>query len=135
MIVKEDFTICRNPEFTDTDWTGEAKYIISDDSELAVKIEDYINNGIFFKFIEVNGGVDIVETDLPEMSIDSKIDCLKLRLMEIDNKTTRPLRAVVSGEGTEEDNKRLGELEKEAKSLRDELNYLESGEIDETYDI
>lgn len=46
------------------------------------------------------------------------------RLLEIDACTVRPMRAKLAGEGTEEDDSKLVELENEARTLRIELQGL-----------
>ncbi|MEX2444513.1 MAG: hypothetical protein WD492_12970 [Alkalispirochaeta sp.] len=57
---------------------------------------------------------------------DWKKSVFMARLSEIDNETTRPLRAVAAGVDTEYDRQRLTDLENEAASIRAELAALES---------
>ena len=45
-------------------------------------------------------------------------------LADIDAKTTRPLRAILSDVGTKEDKKKLAELEAQAETLRTEFATL-----------
>ena len=45
-------------------------------------------------------------------------------LANIDAKTTRPLRAILSDAGTKEDKEKLAELEAQAETLRTELSSL-----------
>lgn len=45
-------------------------------------------------------------------------------LADIDAKTTRPLRAILSDAGTKEDKEKLAELEAQAETLRTELSSL-----------
>lgn len=53
-----------------------------------------------------------------------KITEIKTRLAVIDIETTRPLRAITSGAGAEEDKTKLKQLETEAAALRNELRKL-----------
>lgn len=46
----------------------------------------------------------------------------------IDRKTTRPLRAILAGIGTDEDREKLAELERQAEEKRAELDKLTAGE-------
>lgn len=49
---------------------------------------------------------------------------IKKTLKELDEKATRPLRAIISGIGTDTDKQFLLDLENEAVSLRNELNEI-----------
>lgn len=48
----------------------------------------------------------------------------------IDRKTTRPLRAILAGIGTDEDREKLAELERQAEEKRAELDKLTGGKHD-----
>lgn len=65
MIVYENKGFMTNSLYPDTDWTGNAKYVVPDDSELAEKIKAAYP---YYDFVEdVEGNlVDIVETERPE---------------------------------------------------------------------
>lgn len=65
MIIYENKGFMTNSLFPDTDWTGEAKYVVPDGSELAEKIKAAYP---YYDFVLDDGGnlVDIVETERPE---------------------------------------------------------------------
>jgi hypothetical protein len=65
---------------------------------------------------------ELVETE--ERKKENEIMKIKGRLSEIDNETIRPLRAKLAGTNTEEDEKKLIDLETEAEKLRNELSIL-----------
>ena len=63
MIVYKDKKFITNSEYPDTDWVGDADYIIPDDSELAEKIKAAYP---YFEFIfDGENIVDIEETERP----------------------------------------------------------------------
>lgn len=95
------------------------KFVIPDDSELAVKIQNIQNP----KFVTDDDGnlVDIVEGDLTN---EQQIQILKQQLNDLDLEAVRPLRAIVAGTATEEDNTRLAAIESLAASLREEIAAL-----------
>ena len=49
---------------------------------------------------------------------------IKETLKSLDEKTTRPLRAILAGKGTDGDKKVLEEIELEVQQLREELQQL-----------
>ena len=63
MIVYKDKKFISNSEYPDTDWVGDADYIIPDDSELAEKIKATYP---YFEFVfDGENLVDIEETERP----------------------------------------------------------------------
>ena len=63
MIVYKDKKFIANSEYPDTDWVGNADYVIPDGSELAEKI---IRAYPYFEFVFNDGNiVDIEETERP----------------------------------------------------------------------
>lgn len=59
-----------------------------------------------------------------------RIEEIKQKLDSLDEKTTRPLRAILSGKGTDSDKKVLEEIELEAQQLREELQAITSNVTD-----
>lgn len=64
-------------------------------------------------------GLDLVKTE-GAIKQERKAEILS-RLQAIDTESVRPLRAKLSGNSTEEDDKKLADLESEAVKLRAEL--------------
>ena len=95
------------------------KFVIPDNSELAVKIQNIQNP----KFVTDDDGnlVDIVEGDPTN---EQQIQILKQQLNDLDLEAVRPLRAIVAGTATEEDNTRLAAIENLAASLREKIAAL-----------
>ena len=61
MILYSDKRFITNSEYPDTDWVGDADYVISDDSELAEKIKQAYP---YFEFVfDGENLVDIEETE------------------------------------------------------------------------
>lgn len=56
---------------------------------------------------------------------ESKKQKIMSELDSIDRKTTRPLRAILSGTGTDEDKLKLEDLEKQASDLRSQLKQFD----------
>jgi hypothetical protein len=61
----------------------------------------------------------------PEKTAVQKAEKIKVQLIEIDSKSNRPLRAIVSGTATNSDREYLALLESQAVSLRAELATLQ----------
>ena len=95
------------------------KFVIPDNSELAIKIQTIQNP----KFITDDNGelTDIVEG---EPTNEQKIQVLKQQLDNLDLQAVRPLRAIVAGTATEEDTVKLSEIESTATELRTQLSNL-----------
>ena len=95
------------------------KFVIPDNSELAIKIQTVQNP----KFITDDNGelTDIVEGELTN---EQQIQNLKQQLNDLDLEAVRPLRAIVAGTATEEDNTRLAAIESLAVSLREKIAAL-----------
>ena len=64
MIVYKNKSFAKNSDYPDTDWIGDADWIIPDDSELAEKIKELYPN---FEFVfDDNGNIsDVIETSEP----------------------------------------------------------------------
>lgn len=64
----------------------------------------------------------------PEPSVEEltaqRLAAIDARLAEIDTASTRPIRALLDGSGTEDDKERLAGLEQEAEALREERKGL-----------
>lgn len=95
------------------------KFVVPDNSELAVKIQNIQNP----KFVTDDDGnlVDIVEG---ELTSEQQIQILKRQLNDLDLEAVRPLRAIVAGTATDEDTTRLAAIENLAASLREKINVL-----------
>ncbi len=65
-----------------------------------------------------------IEAENKQKEKENKIENLKNQLSILDNLAIRPLRAILSGNSTEDDNNKLIEIEEEAQSLRTQLNNL-----------
>ena len=68
------------------------------------------------------------EEEIQEQIKQNQINELIQQLDEIDLRTVRPLRAIESGKGTEEDQNRLNELETQAETIRDQIRILQTTE-------
>lgn len=95
------------------------KFVIPDNSELAVKIQNIQNP----KFVTDDDGnlVDIVEG---ELTSEQKIAEIKSQLNRLDLSAIRSLRAIAAETATEEDIAKLSEIEIEAEKLRTQLSNL-----------
>ena len=95
------------------------KFVIPDNSELAVKIQTVQNP----KFITDDNGelTDIVEG---EPTNEQKITEIKSQLNQLDLSAIRSLRAIAAGTATDEDTVKLSEIEIEAEKLRTQLSNL-----------
>lgn len=72
MIIFEDKNIHQNSLYPDTDWTGEAKWVIPDtNTELCRKVFEYCPN---FEVVvdEENNVVDVVKTEVPIENVRQK---------------------------------------------------------------
>lgn len=65
-----------------------------------------------------------IEAENKQKEKENKIENLKNRLSVLDSLAIRPLRAILSGNSTEDDNNKLIEIEEEVQNLREELNEL-----------
>lgn len=100
-------------------------WIIDDNSELAAKIR---NTPCFNPIIDENGTLIDIEA-IAEHSAEEQTAMrraeITTRLDELDGLEIRPLAAMVSGSGTDEDRARLAAYEAEKAALRAELSGLE----------
>ena len=124
MIVFENGGWQTDSEHPDDNWLDgldleQPKFVIPDNSELAIKIQTVQNP----KFVTDDDGnlVDIVEGELTN---EQQIQNLKQQLNDVDLEAVRPLRAIVAGTATEEDNTRLAAIESLAASLREKIAAL-----------
>ena len=125
MIVFENGGWQTDSEHPDDNWLEaypdleQPKFVIPDNSELAIKMQTVQNP----KFVTDDDGnlVDIVEGDLTN---EQQIQILKQQLNDLDLEAVRPLRAIVAGTATEEDNTRLAAIESLAVSLREKIAAL-----------
>lgn len=125
MIVFENGGWQTDSEHPDGNWLEgrldlkQPKFVIPDNSELAIKIQTIQNP----KFVIDDDGnlVDIVEGKLTN---EQQIQNLKQQLNDLDLEAVRPLRAIVAGTATEEDNTRLAAIESLAVSLREKIAAL-----------
>lgn len=69
----------------------------------------------------------LTEEEQAEKSKQDQIAQLSERLAEIDAKTIRPLRAIQSGQGTQDDTDKLAELETQAEAIRAQIRSLGGG--------
>ena len=128
MIVFENGGWQTDSEHPDDNWLEgrldlkQPKFVIPDNSELAVKIQTFQNP----KFITDDNGklIDIVEGELTN---EQQVQFLKRQLNELDLQAVRPLRAIAAGTATDEDKSRLAEIESKAEELRAEIAELGEG--------
>lgn len=128
MIVFENGGWQTDSEHPDDNWLEgrldlkQPKFVIPDNSELAVKIQNIQNP----KFVTDDDGnlVDIVEGELTN---EQQVQVLKRQLNELDLKAVRPLRAIAAGTATDEDKSRLAEIEGQAEALRAEIAEMGEG--------
>lgn len=94
-------------------------YVVDDNSELAQKIMVTPQ----FNVITDDDGqiIDIEPIEQPNAKLIERADRIKSRLAEIDSLEIRPIGAILVGNGTDEDKKKLEELEAEKVELRNEL--------------
>lgn len=106
-------------EFSDLE---QPKYVVDDNSELADKIMSTPQ----FAVVEDDNGniVDIEPVIDPNAELYERQAEIKARLSEIDSLEIRPLAAIMSGTGNDEDTNRLKELESEKTELRNELSVV-----------
>ena len=125
MIIFENGCWQTDSSFPDTNWLEgqseyeQPKFVIPDNSELAVKIQTVQNP----KFITDDNGelIDIVEG---EPTNEQKIAEIKSQLNQLDLSAIRSLRAIAAGTATEEDIAKLSEIESTATELRTQLSNL-----------
>ena len=125
MIIFENGCWQTDSGFPDTNWLEgqseyeQPKFVIPDNSELAVKIQNIQNP----KFVTDDDGnlVDIVEG---EPTNEQKIAEIKSQLNQLDLSAIRSLRAIAAGTATEEDTVKLSEIESTATELRTQLSNL-----------
>lgn len=125
MIIFENGCWQTDSGFPDTNWLEgqseyeQPKFVIPDNSELAVKIQTFQNP----KFITDDNGelIDIVEG---EPTNEQKIAEIKSQLNRLDLSAIRSLRAIAAGTATEEDTVKLSEIESTATELRTQLSNL-----------
>ena len=125
MIVFENGGWQTDSEHPDDNWLEDRldlkqpKFVIPDNSELAIKIKTVQNP----KFITDDDGklIDIVEG---EPTNEQKIAEIKSQLNQLDLSAIRSLRAIAAETATEEDIAKLSEIESTATELRTQLSNL-----------
>ena len=86
MIVYKNKSFMKNPDYSNTDWIGNADWVISDDSELAEKIIRLYPN---FEFVlDDDGNIsDVVETEpepkLPEITLEQRVTATENAVEEL----------------------------------------------------
>lgn len=106
-------------EFSDLE---QPRYVVDDNSELADKI---MSTSQFTVIEDDNGNiVDIEPIVDPNTELYERQAAIKARLSEIDSLEIRPLAAIMSGTGNDEDTNRLKKLESEKTELRNELSVV-----------
>lgn len=66
----------------------------------------------------------VIAAENKQKEKEANIENLKNQLLALDSLAIRPLRAILSGNSTDEDNNKLIEIEEEVQSLRTQLNNL-----------
>lgn len=119
MVLFEDGTWMRDFQFPNIDFTdGKAKYVIPDDTELAYKIQSF---SVVDFVCDLEGNlIDVKE----KISIYDEFADIESQLNEIDFQTIAPLRAILTGNSTAEDELKLQELESQASKLRSQLTVV-----------
>lgn len=104
------------------------KWVVHDNSEVAAKIMSTTRP--WTPIEDENGGlIDITETPMSQAELNrQQIDGIKRQLTELDDRTTRPLRAILAGTATDADRDKLREIEEQAAVLRAELAGLGGGD-------
>lgn len=88
MILYKNKKFISNSDYPETDWVGDADYVIPDDSELAEKIKRAYP---YFEYILDDDGniVDIEETErppaVPAISQEQRMDAMENAIEEIIN--------------------------------------------------
>lgn len=77
---------------------------------------------------KVENGYEIVAIPESEDQNNIRIAEIEAELSDLDNQSVRPLRAILSNNGTEEDKEKLASIEKQVEELRTELKTLENEE-------
>lgn len=122
-----------NSEFPNTNYLAgtdemQPRWVVPDNSEIAAKV---MSTACPWTPVEdENGGlVDIIEAPLSQDELkQQRTEGIKCQLAELDNRTTRPLRAILAGTATDEDRDKLREIEEQAAVLRAELAGLGGGD-------
>ena len=92
-------------------------------------VENNHNNGYEIKETETTlEAWGNTEKEIQKHNKQNLIQDLIQQLDEIDLKTVRPLRAIQSGQGTEDDQQMLNELETQAESIRQQIRDLQNNE-------
>ena len=88
MIVYKNKSFAKNSDYPDTDWIGNADWVIPDGSELAEKIIRLYPN-FEFVFDENGEPVDVTETEpepkLPEITTEQRMTAMENAMEEIIN--------------------------------------------------
>lgn len=129
MIVFENGTYQTNSLHPDINYLEgldlpQPKWVVPDGSELANKI---ISTPYWAPVTGGDGSLtDITPVEPPAtvMTSEEQTAELKQQLVDIDLQTVRPLRAIATGTATDEDRRRLAELEAQAEAIRVEMKTI-----------
>lgn len=92
-------------------------------------VENNHNNGYEIKETETAlEAWGYTEKEIQEQDKQNQINDLIRQLNEIDLKTVRPLRAIQSGQGAEDDQQMLNEFEERAEIIRQQIRDLQNNE-------
>ena len=86
MILYKDKRFISNSDYPDTDWTGNADWVIPDDSEIAEKIKTLYPN---FEFVIGDDGniADVTATEpaekLPEITLEQRVTATENAVEEL----------------------------------------------------
>lgn len=102
----------------------------NDKQKMDFIVEQNHNNGYEIKYDELQNieAWGYTEEEIQEQQKQGLINQLIQQLDEIDLKTVRPLRAMQSGQGTEDDQQKLNELEVQAEAIRQQIRDLNNNE-------
>lgn len=100
----------------------------NDKQKMDFIVEQNHKNGYEIKYDELQNieAWGYTEEEIQEQQKQELINQLVQQLDEIDLKTVRPLRAIQSGQGTQEDQQKLDELEAQAKEIRRQIQELKN---------
>lgn len=102
----------------------------NDKQKMDFIVEQNHKNGYEIKYDELQNieALGYTEEEIQEQQKQGLINQLIQQLDEIDLKTVRPLRAIQSGQGTEDDQQKLNELEAQAEAIRQQIRDLNNNE-------
>lgn len=118
MVLFKEGNWIMDSQYPDTNFTEEKDaFVIPDGEELANKIQSL---GIVIPILDKEGNLIDVEPVPPDPE-----EVIQSQLKDIDFATIAPLRAILCGMATEEDQAKLAELELQASSLKASLKQVQ----------